>query len=94
MTAITVTFDGFAYALMFAMSATSNRLSKRAMGLWWDRLHLFGMIYIWAIFAQSYAGRLTDPDSLWIGIIGASLFAAAMLLRICVSVKTRMQSHR
>lgn len=93
-TAITIIFGGFAYALILAMSATSNRLSKRAMGRWWDRLHLFGMIYIWAIFTQSYAGRLADPESLWIGVIGTSLFVAAMLLRIGVSVKTRMQSRR
>ncbi len=92
--AITIIFGGFAYVLILAMSATSNRLSKRAMGRWWDRLHLFGMIYIWVIFTQSYAGRLADPESLWIGIIGTSLFAVAMLLRIGVSVRTRMQSRR
>ena len=93
-TTVTVIFGGFAYVLILAMSATSNRLSKRAMGRWWDRMHLFGMIYIWVIFTQSYAGRLADPESLWVGVIGTGLFVAAMLLRIGVSMKTRMQSRR
>lgn len=93
-TAITIIFGGFAYVLMFAMAATSNRMSKRALGRWWDRLQLFGMIYLWLIFTQSYVGRLANPESLWVGIIGTGLFTTAMVLRIGVSLRSRMQTQR
>lgn len=91
---ITILAGGLAYVLIVAMAATSNNWSQRTLGRWWHRLHLMGMIYIWIIFAQSYAGRLEDPERIWTGIVGSSLFAAALLLRIGVRLTTRMRSQR
>lgn len=90
---ITILGGGLAYVLIVAMAATSNNWSQRTLGQWWHRLHMVGMIYIWIIFAQSYAGRLEDPESIWTGIFGSSLFAAAMLLRIGVRLTAQMRSQ-
>lgn len=91
---ITMLGGGLAYVLIVALAATSNNWSQRTLGPWWHRLHMIGMIYIWIIFAQSYAGRLEDPERIWTGIVGSSLFAAAMLLRIGVRLTARMRSQR
>ena len=90
---ITILVGGLAYVLIVALAATSNNWSQRTLGRWWHRLHMGGMVYIWIIFAQSYAGRLEDPERIWTGIIGSSLFAAAMLLRIGVRLTARMRSQ-
>jgi DMSO/TMAO reductase YedYZ heme-binding membrane subunit len=52
---LTLWGGGFAYALLFAMVATSNDSSIRALGrLRWRRLHTLGGWFLWLIFAQSY----------------------------------------
>lgn len=55
---------GLAYALMFAMAATSNDASMRALGRWWKILHRTGLHWIWFVFTISYTKRLFDP-ALW-----------------------------
>lgn len=80
---------GLAYALMFAMAATSNAASVRAMGIWWKRLHTLGIHWLWFIFAFSYFGRIFDPARMQQGVILFSLCIAALGLRIAVRFRAR-----
>lgn len=45
---------GWGYVLMFAMAATSNDASVRALGANWRRLHALGLFTLWVIFMVSY----------------------------------------
>ncbi|MEQ9518113.1 MAG: hypothetical protein RLN89_01600 [Parvibaculum sp.] len=89
---------GGAYLAMFAMAATSNNVSAKKLGASWRRLHLFGMHYLWIIFAFSYLGRWTGDrgdgageDMVLVGMIGTSLCVAALLLRLFAYWKRRGQ---
>jgi methionine sulfoxide reductase heme-binding subunit len=88
-TAQTLLGGGLAYALMFAMAATSNNASMKLLGVWWKRLHTVGIHWLWFIFTFSYFGRLFDPER-WPQ--GATLFLVCIValgLRIAAWTKTR-----
>ncbi len=80
---------GSAYALMFAMAATSNAASMRAMGVWWKRLHTLGIHWLWFIFAFSYFSRIFDPARMEQGVILFSLCMAALGLRLAARFTAR-----
>jgi methionine sulfoxide reductase heme-binding subunit len=73
---------GLAYALMFAMAATSNDASMRALGIWWKRLHRAGLHWIWFIFAFSYLKRIFDPGMAMQGLILFPICVIALGIRI------------
>jgi methionine sulfoxide reductase heme-binding subunit len=73
---------GLAYGLMFVMAATSNNASMKAMGIWWKRVHIAGIHWIWFIFAFSYFGRLFDPERAMQGAVLFPLCMAALVLRV------------
>ncbi|MEI9850064.1 MAG: GFA family protein [Sphingomonas sp.] len=73
---------GAGYVLMFAMAATSNDASMRALGRNWKRLHTTGIWLIWFIFTVSYSGRIFKPGTLLLGGVMTALLAAAALIRI------------
>lgn len=75
---------GTAYAVMFAMAATSNDAAMRALGKNWKRLHTVGIWLIWFIFLQSYVGRIFKPGTEMLGMVMTSLFVGAALLRVPV----------
>jgi len=51
---VTVVGGGLAYALTFAMAATSSDRAQQAMGFnSWRRLHLVGGWWIWVVFLQT-----------------------------------------
>lgn len=78
----TVIGGGFAYLLLFAMAATSNRAAMAWLGPNWKRLHTVGIHTLWAVYAFSYTGRLFDPGREAIGAVFAPLAFAALGLRL------------
>lgn len=90
---ITLLGGGLAYLFIAAMAATSNDWSVRKLGPKnWRRLHLAGVYYVWAIFMNSYLGRLasdTPPEPKWIFALTAGLGFAALALRIAALMKKR-----
>ena len=85
---VTVIFGGFAYVLLWAMALTSTAAAQRAMGRWWKRLHRTGIHYLWFIFAQSYVGRIFDPERMEIGLVFAPLAFAAAGIRLAAWLKS------
>jgi methionine sulfoxide reductase heme-binding subunit len=73
---------GLAYGLMFVMAATSNNASMKAMGIWWKRVHIAGIHWIWFIFTFSYFGRLFDPERWTQGAVLFPLCMVALGLRV------------
>lgn len=84
----TAVFGGLAYVLIWFMAFTSNRAAQRRMGMWWSRLHRFGMHYLWLIFMQAFAGvAIATGEVLYVAI--AALGLVALMLRIAASVRQR-----
>jgi sulfoxide reductase heme-binding subunit YedZ len=85
--AVTILGGGLAYVFMFAMAATSNDRSARALGVTrWRRLHTIGGWYIWLIFTQSYVPRaLTDPAYVPFGVLLADVLGLRIARRLRVS---------
>lgn len=77
---ITLVFGGFAFLLFWAMALTSNAASVRALGARWKTLHRTGMHYIWLIFLQTWAGRISE-DPIYLAITLAFLLAALLRLQ-------------
>jgi DMSO/TMAO reductase YedYZ heme-binding membrane subunit len=73
---------GLGYVLLFAMAATSNQASMRALGKNWKRLHTLGIHWLWFVFATSYLGRVFDPERQMIGLVFAPIAFAALGLRL------------
>ena len=87
----TVIGGGFAYLLMFAMAATSNDRSVRAMGAWWKRLHKVGIHYIWFNFALTYLGRIFRDGTEAQRLLLFPACLAALGLRIAAALSVRRQ---
>ena len=81
----TTVFGGAAFALLWMMALTSNNRARRAMGLWWRRMHLVGMHYIWLIFMQTFIGVALTASSNWaqamsvLGLVALGIRASAWL---------------
>ncbi|WP_421863534.1 hypothetical protein [Parvibaculum sp.] len=90
---VTLLGGGLAYVFIAAMAATSNDWSVRKLGPRnWRRLHLAGLYYVWAIFMNSYIGRLmgdTPPEPKWIFALTAALGFTGLALRIAAWAKKR-----
>ena len=93
---VTIVGGGLAYLFIAAMAATSNDWSVRKLGPKnWRRLHLAGVYYVWAIFMNSYLGRLASdapPEPKWIFALTAGLGFAALALRIAAWLRKRRKS--
>lgn len=82
----TAVFGGLAYVLIWFMALTSNRAAQRRMGLWWSRVHRFGMHYLWLIFMQAFAGvAIATGEVFYVAI--AALGLVALMLRIAARVR-------
>ena len=90
---LTIHGGGGAYAIMYVMAFTSNQRSMKALGIWWKRIHLVGIHWLWFIFAQSYFGRLFDPERQVVGAIGLTIAMAAALIRFLAWQKTRKRKR-
>ncbi|MEP2736524.1 MAG: hypothetical protein ABJP34_09505 [Erythrobacter sp.] len=86
---VAIIFGGGAYVAMYAMAFTSNVRAMTAMGKWWKRLHTFGIHYLWFIFIFTYAGRLSESETLITGIIGILIAAIAAAIRFTAWFKGR-----
>ncbi len=89
---------GLAYALMFAMAATSNDQCVKALGVNWNRLHKAGLHTLWFVFLFTYLGRIFDREVddpagtlLLAGIVGSSLVFGAFLVRLLAAWKRRQR---
>lgn len=78
----TAIVGGGAYAMTFAMAATSNDAAVRALGRHWRTLHRIGIHWIWFVFAFSYSGRLAGGKAFFLpfaalafGALGVRLLA-------------------
>jgi methionine sulfoxide reductase heme-binding subunit len=91
---ITIIGGGSAYVLMFAMALTSNDASKKALGVWWKRLHVAGIHTLWFVFTFSYFGRLFDPGQMGQGLILFPIALAGLGLRIAAWRKSRRGTVR
>ena len=93
---VTILGGGLAYVFIALMAATSNDRSVRMLGPKnWRRLHLAGGYYVWAIFMNSYLGRLAGdapPEPKWIFALTATLGFAALALRIAAWLKKRRKT--
>lgn len=77
----TLVGGGIASALIAAMAFTSSNRAQARLGRRWRQLHLAGSYTAWAIFVQSYAGRVLDG---WLEALLFTLLLGALALRIAV----------
>ncbi len=93
---VTIVGGGLAYIFISLMALTSNDWSVKKLGpVVWRRLHLVGSYYIWAIFMNSYLGRIAreaPPEPRIIFIATAALGFAALGLRIAAWTKRRRRA--
>jgi sulfoxide reductase heme-binding subunit YedZ len=75
---VTLIFGGGAYVAMFAMAATSNDASVRALGRHWRTLHRVGIHWLWFVFTFSYAGRVAGGDLWFVPMLAAALGALGL----------------
>jgi DMSO/TMAO reductase YedYZ heme-binding membrane subunit len=81
---------GGAFVALWAMAATSNNTSVRALGPWWKRLHRFGMHYLWVVFVYTFAGRIAETPGYWLFV---AIGLAGLALRIVAALKKRSASR-
>lgn len=86
---ITLVGGGGAYFMLYVMAFTSNRRAMKKLGKWWKPIHRFGIHYLWFIFAQSYIGRIFNPELRAQGIIFGSIAIAAAAIRFAAWQKSR-----
>ena len=86
---VTYVVGGGAYAMLYVMAITSNASAMKAMGVWWKRVHRFGIHYLWFIFFQSYAQRAIDPEQAAVGIPFTAIAVGAAVIRFVAWQKTR-----
>lgn len=80
---LTLVVGGGAFLAMYVLAATSNDAAVRWLGgARWQRLHRFGVHYLWFVFAFTYLGRMgRDPTffapllALAVGVFGLRLVA-------------------
>ncbi|HSG34162.1 MAG TPA: hypothetical protein VLA37_06470, partial [Sphingomonadaceae bacterium] len=72
-----------AYIVLYAMALTSWNWAYRSLGKWWNRLHSFGIHYLWLIFAGAYALKAAfAPGQQLAGAILLLVALGALGLRI------------
>ena len=81
---------GAVYALMYAMALTSFTAARRAMGVWWKRLHSLGIHVLWLVFAFAYSGKAFTAESRAVGLAFGAVAIAALGLRIAAWRKRRL----
>lgn len=86
--AATLVVGGGAYAMLFAMVATSSDAAVRRLGARrWKQLHAVGIHWLWFVFAFSYGGRVAEGQLAFVPLLGLAL--AALGLRIAARLRSR-----
>lgn len=82
---------GVAYAMIYIMALTSTNAAQRRLGIWWKRIHKFGIHYIWFIFTASYTLRAIgdDPQYYMEGRTLMPVMLAALGIRLLAWNKVR-----
>jgi DMSO/TMAO reductase YedYZ heme-binding membrane subunit len=76
-------FGGFGYVLLAAMVATSNDAAVARLGVRrWRRLHVFGLYYLWFIFAYTFLGSVLEGQPRVAPAAFAAVFAVALVARL------------
>jgi DMSO/TMAO reductase YedYZ heme-binding membrane subunit len=83
---VTVVFGGFGFVVYWAMAATSNDASVRALGPNWKRLHRFGIHYLWFIYFVTFLGAAAHRPFDWVFI---AVFVNALAMRIYLWTRRR-----
>src|SRR5262249_56910 len=83
---VTVVFGGLGFVVYWAMAATSNDASVRALGPNWKRLHRFGMHYLWFIYFVTFLGAVAHRPFDWLFI---AVFVNALAMRIYLWTRRR-----
>lgn len=77
---ISVVFGGLGFVVVAAMALTANDSGRRLLGeRAWQRIHVFGLHYLWFIFAYTYFGRVQRAPEMteyWV------LLAVALVLPV------------
>jgi DMSO/TMAO reductase YedYZ heme-binding membrane subunit len=74
---------GFGYVLLAAMVATSNDAAVARLGVRrWRRLHVFGLYYLWFIFAYTFLGSVLEGQPRVAPAGFVALFALALVARL------------
>ena len=82
----------FGFVLVIAMAATSNDAAQRLLGgRRWRGLHRFGQIFLFGIFAVTYAGRVADQPAYWSAV---AILIAALSIRLAAAVQSRRLRSR
>jgi len=76
---ITILFGGFGFVVYWAMAATSNDASVRALGPNWKRLHRLGIHYLWLIYFVTFFGAVARRPFDWLFV---AAFVNALAMRI------------
>jgi len=83
--AVTVFGGGFAYVVIAAMTATSFDTTAAWLGRRnWQRLHSFGVYYLWLIFALNYVTRATQTRTY---LVFSLLLVGSLALRLFVRLR-------
>jgi DMSO/TMAO reductase YedYZ heme-binding membrane subunit len=83
---VTAAFGGLGFVLIWALGLTSNDASVRALGAGWNRLHRFGIHYLWLVFFVTYLG---DVQRVPVFAAFVAAFALAAMLRAYVYLRAR-----
>lgn len=82
---------GVAYLFILAMSITSFKGPRRALGpKLWNLLHTSGSYYIWALFMFSYAPRLAGDTNYLPHVL---LLLGALAIRLVKKYKKQLVAH-
>lgn len=79
---------GLGYFLIAALLATANNFSKRLLGTAWNRLHVFGVYYLWVVFAYSYYGR-ANKSAMYFALFSMMIIALGLRLVAIFKRKTK-----
>ena len=80
---LVLVLGGFGYVLLAAMVATSNDAAVERLGVRrWRSLHVFGLYYLWFIFAVTFLGGVTGPQARPAAQAFLALFALALAARL------------
>lgn len=80
------------FLLVGAMAATSNDAAVQRLGpRRWRALHRTGQVYLFVIFAVTYAGRVARDPAWWPGL---ALLVAALAIRLAAAIQSRSLRSR
>jgi methionine sulfoxide reductase heme-binding subunit len=75
------------FVFVVAMAATSNDAAQRRLGATaWRALHRSGQITLFVIYTVTYASRVEENPSYWLGVL---ILAAALAIRLAAAVSRR-----